>query len=34
MPTSNAKAASDVLCCRFATEDLSVAFLQKPWILS
>ncbi|KAL7728465.1 hypothetical protein ACLKA6_005220 [Drosophila palustris] len=30
----HAKAASDVLCCRFATEDLSVAFLQEPWILS
>ncbi|KAL7735690.1 hypothetical protein ACLKA6_002567 [Drosophila palustris] len=30
----HAKAASDVLCCRFTTEDLSVAFLQEPWILS
>ncbi|KAM8702402.1 hypothetical protein ACLKA7_007733 [Drosophila subpalustris] len=30
----HAKAASDVLCCRFATEDLNVAFLQEQWILS
>ncbi|KAM8714846.1 hypothetical protein ACLKA7_001249 [Drosophila subpalustris] len=30
----HAKAASDVLSCRFATEDLDVAFLQEPWILS
>ncbi|KAM8714859.1 hypothetical protein ACLKA7_001982 [Drosophila subpalustris] len=26
--------ASDVLCCRFAKEDLDIAFLQEPWILS
>ncbi|KAL7731586.1 hypothetical protein ACLKA6_017525 [Drosophila palustris] len=30
----HAKAASDVLSCRFATEDLDVSFLQEPWILS
>ncbi|KAL7724955.1 hypothetical protein ACLKA6_002319 [Drosophila palustris] len=30
----HAKAASDVLCCRFAKEDLDIAFLQEPWILS
>ncbi|KAL7725566.1 hypothetical protein ACLKA6_003186 [Drosophila palustris] len=29
-----AKAASDVLSCRYVTKDLDVAFLQEPWILS
>ncbi|KAM8718628.1 hypothetical protein ACLKA7_001353 [Drosophila subpalustris] len=26
--------ASDVLCCTFAKEDLHIALLQEPWILS